>query len=348
MRRACLAALLAAASQLASAADRVILAGAKEEKREGRVTRDDAEGVTLEIKTVQGVAQAQYSRNQVKEVIYDNTPPEYFLGRDSFLAGNYDNALNHLQSAADKLVKPQHDLLEQYVLYYMGECQRRIPGEQDAAIATLEKLRAMGTKTRFRLEAIQALIELYLAKGNTAQVTKLLGELGEGTRRSDKVAILLIKAAVEEKQGRFAQALQLYQQAADQAGTTDADSAAKAELGSLRCLLGLKKYDEVTRRAKNLLRTAKTNEVFAQTYLVLGDSLKSQAKSPADWEAALLAYLRVPTLYGGDESTEAKALYEAAMCYRQIPGEKSKSRADKLLAILKEKYPESPYLKAGR
>jgi len=343
-----LAALLAAIAGGAGAADKVVLVGAKQEKREGKVVRDDAEGVTLEIKTVSGVAQAQYARDQVKEVIYDGTPQEYVMGKESFLAGDYDNALNHLQSAAEKLVKPQHDLLEQYVLYYTGECQRRIPGEQDAAIATFEKLRAMGAKTRFRMEAIQGLINLYLAKGETGQVTKLLGELGEGSRRADRLAILLIKAAVEEKQNRLAQALALYQQAADQAGGTDAEAAAKAEIGSLRCLIGLKKYEEATRRARSLLRAAKSSETYAQGYLLLGDVLKAQAKTPEDWEAALLAYLRVPTLYGGDEATEAKALYEAAMCYRQIPGEKSKQRADRLLAILKEKYPASPYLGAAR
>ena len=322
-----------------AAGDVVVLKGGRS-KPEGTITEDSIKGVTLRVG--RGGAKASYGRDQVERVVYEKTPHEYNFGFNSMRGGNYEVAISHLEGALEKDHAP---LLKQYILFYMGRCLIQTK-EFDAAVSKLEELKKMGDATRFKVEARQLLIDLYLQLNDLRKVKKLLGELGTGTSRSEKVQIMTIKAKVEEKQNRFSAALRMYRSAIDMAGP-DPDLSTQAELGSLRCLVGLKKYDDAVRAIDRIVRAGRGDDVNAEAYLLKGDALKARAKSPDDWEAALLAYLRVPALYAGDEKTEARALLEAARCYRQIPGRNSKKRADSLMGLLQRKYPNSAAAKAG-
>jgi TolA-binding protein len=125
--------------------------------------------------------------------------------------------------------------------------------------------------------------------------------------------------------------------------------AAQSQLATARCFVALKRYDQAEHHLRQVVKDSHSNEVSAEAYLLLGDSLKARAKTKEDYERCLLdGYLRVPLLYGGDEKTEARALYEAGRCFQRMAGEENRARADTLFAQLASKYPGNEYAKKVR
>jgi tetratricopeptide (TPR) repeat protein len=155
----------------------------------------------------------------------------------------------------------------------------------------------------------------------------------------------VLNARIAEKLKQYASAARLYQEVSE-AG--DARLAEQATLGAARCSIAQRRYEEATRRLRDFLKRDRSRDTSAQAYVLLGDSLRAKAKSPDDWEGAMLAYMRVPCLYEGDETTEAKALYQASKCFKAMNVEKSAERSANLVGRLKRKYPASEWAKMAR
>ncbi|MHC5057607.1 MAG: tetratricopeptide repeat protein [Planctomycetota bacterium] len=298
----------------------------------GKVTRDDAKGVALRLR---GGGQAEFDRDKVKEVIYDDEKPvEYKIGVESFKNDRYEAALESLDAAMES---KHHELLEQYILYYTGLCSRKL-GKLDKAVEAFGKLKAQGAKTRFWNEAVGNLVELELERDNPQAAQKHV----KGLRGLDRQQLKLLNAQIAEKLKEYAQAARLYKEVAE-AG--NARLAGQAILGGARCSIAQERYEDAVRQLRDFVKRDRSPTMSAQAYVLLGDALKAQAKAPDGWEKAMLAYMRVPCLYEGDEATEAKALYEASRCFRQMNAEKSADRAARLLGELKRRYPGSKWAK---
>ncbi|MHC4249176.1 MAG: tetratricopeptide repeat protein [Planctomycetota bacterium] len=312
-----------------SAADSVIMK--KGTKHKGKVTRDDAKGVTLKLPA----GQFEFSRADVEEVIYDDEKPvEYKIGVESFKNDRYEAALESLGAAMES---KHHPLLEQYILYYTGLCSRKL-GKLDKAVEAFGKLKAQGAKTRFWNEAVGNLVELELERDNPQAAQRHL----KGLRGLDRLQLKLLNAQIAEKLKQYAQAARLYKEVAE-AGR--AQVAGQAILGGARCSIAQKRYEDAVRQLRDFVKRDRPPAMSAQAYVLLGDALKAQATAPDGWEKAMLAYMRVPCLYEGDEATEAKALYEASRCFKAMNAEKSADRAATLLGKLKRRYPGSKWAK---
>lgn len=308
----------------ASAVDTVVLESGH--RYPGKVVRDDVRGVTL----VKGGA-FEWRREQVREVVYDGgRPDEYRAGRASLDAGRWGNALIYLEAALDG---PHHELLEQYVLVHMGRCLERL-GRRDEAIEQYEKLHAKGESTRFLPEAIEWLADLY------EDPAKLPGIADEAGKVLPEHRALALRALVEEKAGRFEAALDIYRRAMRKAPPAPGGSD-RAAIGAVRCLVALKRHEEAARLARDVTRSTRSAKALAGAYVLLGDALQARASTSDDYEEALLAYLRVVTLYTDDADAESRALRGAARCYARLPGPESAARARRLLAVLREKHPEN-------
>jgi len=169
----------------------------------------------------------------------------------------------------------------------------------------------MGDKTRFKLETADRLIQIYLETNQLQNVGAVLKDMGAGRTAQQRVTIQVTKATIEERQKRYAQAQQLYQQAIDMSGG-EPELAVQAS------------WDRPMPPGPEEARRSQPAAAGDHTATPLrgagpGTGLPPPGRRPQgagrkrqQWEDALLAYLRVPTLYGGDESTEARALYEAA------------------------------------
>jgi len=315
---------------VASASDYVVMKN--DVRHSGKVIRDDAKGVTLKLKPG---GQAVFDRSKVKEVLYDEgeRPMEYRIGVESFKKGRYEAALESLTAAMEA---KHHPLLEQYILYYIGLSSKEL-GRPAKAVAAFEKLEKQGTKTRFLNEAIKELVGLEIESGNPK---KAEARLKKARALIGRVQYGYNMARIAERQGRHAEAERLYKQAA---ASGDPVVAEQAVLGVARCLVARKRPEDAVRRLRGFIKRERSPTISAQAYVLLGDALKAQAKTPDDWEQAMLAYMRVPCLYEGDEATEAKALYEASRCFRAMNAEKSAKRAARLVSELKRRYPNSTW-----
>ena len=99
---------------------------------------------------------------------------------------------------------------------------------------------------------------------------------------------------------------------------------------------------------EDFVKRIRSDATTAEAFVLLGDALKAQARTPDDWEKAMLAYMRVPCLYEGNDKMEPRALYEAAICFKKMNAEKSAERAGMLLGRLKSRYPGSRWAKMAR
>lgn len=321
--------------EIARAADKVRLNNSQ--VITGQVLQDNAEGV----KVRRGQGTVEYTRDQVASVEYDGSPPDYDAAMAFIRSGNYNLAIDSLERAR----KARHPkLLTQYILYHIARCYQKSSNDPKDAILAFEGIFRQGTESRFLYEAVESLIGLYGDAGRIGEARALLKELPRPRTRVQKINRLLLEAVIEEKDGKFRQALQRYKRARGDAGTDQQEVAAKAALGMARCSLAMKKYKQAARDLAKLVKTGDLGVLYPQAYVILGDAIVATAKSDDDYERAILAYLRVPALYAGDEATEAKALFEAARAYQRIKGnEDAKSRAVKLFRMLRDRYPNSSY-----
>ena len=328
---AAIALLLASA---ASAADTVVLLNGQ--RHTGTVLRDDAEKVALRTR-----GEVEFASSQVREVIYDDGRPEsYTLGKVAYLERRYDQAVNYLVTALDQ---QPNKLLVQYIYYYEGLAHDRL-GENEEAVACFEKLWEMGNATRFWMEAGNNLVPLYLNTGNVAKAEKVIKEISGNDRARAQVNVW--RAMILEKQKRYDQAIKAYREAASDARSRQPEIASEAEIGIARCQIYAKSYSEAARSLRSLIQGTEDNGIRARCYVLLGDALAAQARSSAEYEEAVMAYLRVPTLYPGSQETEAKALFEAGNCFKKMGGQVAEQRAGMMYALLKRKYPDS--LEAGQ
>ena len=324
----------------AASNDTVVLTN--EQRRRGTVVQDNAEGVV--IRPLTG-GQLTFSLEQVDKVVYDKTPGEYDIGTRQFHRGNYDGAINFLNLA----LEDEHpELLKQYILYYIAKSHQK-KGELKEAIAAFEGIVEQGSKSRFLLDAVESLIELHGDVGKIGKARGALKRLPRPRTRAEKLKRFMLEGMIEEKDNKHQRAMRLYGRVKNEAGIGHKDQAAKAAVGIGRCMVSLKQYDKAAKAIGKLVRERDLGDLYAAAYVILGDALVGGAKTDDDYEAAILAYLRVPALYGGDEATEAKALFEAARAYRRITGsEEAKTRAAKLFGMLRDKYPGSEYAEKAR
>jgi tetratricopeptide (TPR) repeat protein len=318
----------------ARAADKVRLTNGQ--TLTGQVLQDNAEGVK-----VKRGGEVEYTRDQVASVEYDGTPPAYDAAMVFIRSGDYDRAIEELERA----LKANHPkLLTQYILYHVATCYQKSINDPKAAIVAFEEIFRQGSESRFLYDAVESLIGLYGDAGRIADARAMLKQLPATRTRVEKVNRLLLEAVIEEKDGKFRQALQRYKRATGDAGATQQEVAAKASVGMARCTLAMKKYEQTRKDLTSLIGTRDLGDLYPQAHLILGDAIVATAKSDGDYEQAILAYLRVPALYAGDEATEAKALFEAARAYQRIKGnEDAKGRAAKLFRMLRDRYPNSSY-----
>jgi len=154
-------------------------------------------------------------------------------------------------------------------------------------------------------------------------------------------------------QQRTDEAARLFMKAASAA--PDEESQGLARLGLARCALLAKQYDKARQMGEQAITPKATPLVLAAARLMLGNVCFEQAQAAKDdaglYLDAALEYLRIWTLYPGDERTEAEALYKAGECFRllsRFPGRKGDpARAAELYSAVSGKYPGSIWAKSA-
>jgi hypothetical protein len=110
---------------------------------------------------------------------------------------------------------------------------------------------------------------------------------------------------------------------------------ARTELAIVGALAGAGKREQARARLALLQAAATDDASLARIALITGRLALADGKA----EDALLAYLRVPVLYPGEEDSLPAALLGSIQCYRAL-GETA--RAEAAAAALAERFPQSP------
>lgn len=245
---------------------------------------------------------------------------------DDAKAGRVDEAIATLAPLAKgtRLRGP----LRQEVLFTLARLQQR-RGKVDDALAGWRDLLASFPDGRYRDDAAEGLVDGLLAKGDPAGASTTLDSLvgsAKGTEAGahlDSVAGAL-RGRILESQKRFTDARTAYE-AALHDSKLDADLAARARLGSARCLLAEGKKEPARAAFRDLVAREAPNDVLAGAWNGLADFALDDGvarRDPAQIEVALFSYMRGVVQYKpaeGERSPENdRAISGAAKSFEYL------------------------------
>jgi len=319
-------------------ADEVVLTD-KTKIADCTVLSENAKEVGIDV-NADGVADRVVPTEQVATVQYADRSLEYRQAVLFIESGKYAQAVTAFQAIAKGA--PGVSWQATYADYHAAVAlQRWAQSDPTKAVEAVKALSAFVSRradSRFIYPAQLSLAEAYLVQGKFGEVRRLAeAVVGEKPKTPWGERARLLLAQVKLSQNEAAGAARDFD--AVLATVTDKQSPAWAEatVGKGLALLAQDKVDDAERLLGDLIETTKDSSVRARAYNALGDA---HFKKGAFAEARL-DYLRVVLLYFQADAVEhAKALYQAAECFRRLGDQE---RAEALLAELVRRYPGTPW-----
>ncbi len=317
---ACVAMVLIAWCAAAEAGDYVVTR--KGEKHTGRITKDDANGVDLNLPAG---GKMSFRNQEIKEVYINPVNPTAINAIQSFKAGSYETALNLLdECVAPEVEKDIPALARPYLHFYRAECQLRL-ARFDDAVVSLENFRKNFKTSRLLPDVSMRLVEAYLGAKKYKDAEAVSAEL-EKIGGVHELYGILLRGDSSFAQGRYDEAYERYGKVAASGNEAAKMLKPKASLGQARCLIAKGKTDKAQEMALKALEDKEaTEEVMAGAHLIVGHSLLIDGRKLTGEQAreklldAALEFLRVPVLYSESQpSLAAEALFHAGECFRQL------------------------------
>ncbi|MCX7805411.1 MAG: hypothetical protein N3A38_09510 [Planctomycetota bacterium] len=319
-RSARIAFVLVALGAWAEAGDYVITR--KGEKHTGRITKDDANGVDLNLPAG---GKMSFRNQEIKEVYIHPVNPTAINAVQSFKAGSYETALNLLdECVAPELEKDIPGMARPYLHFYRSECQLRL-ARFDDAVASLENFRKNFKTSRLLPDVSMKLVEAYLGAKKYKEADTVAAEL-EKIGGVHELYGILLRGDSAFAQGRYDEAYERYGKVTASGEDFAKMLKPKAFLGQARCLIARDKTGKAQEMAMKALEDREaTDEVMAGAHLIVGHSLLIEGRKLSGEQAreklldAALEFLRVPVLYSESQpSLAAEALFHAGECFRQL------------------------------
>ncbi len=319
-------------------------------EQQGKITAEDVKGIKITV----GKAGIGIDWKSIKSIEYSGAGwSSLRQAMGSVDSGAIADAIAQLEKLRKEEIRP---LLKPHVLNLLGFCYLR-NGEFDKSIQAFDEMFKIAPQTQFLVKGGGAnLVNAYLGKGDAAGAAAALDTLKKAV--SDPAALNLLSATVQEAGGDFAGAAGSYKAVMD-AASDDATKGA-AELGVARCLAGQKKTAEAEAKYRGLVSRDLPPLVLAGAWNGIGDIMYDDAAAKHNSDTmydALYAYLRGCVLYlpGSGESTseQERALYGAYKCFKGLSEIETKDKekrnlmkqAGERLDLLRQKFPNSPYLR---
>jgi tetratricopeptide (TPR) repeat protein len=280
--------------------------------------------------------------DQVTSIRYDGQPASLALAESRAAAGQLAEAAElYKKAAAEAAGKP---LIAQAAQFHQAKALADLaladPGRAAEAIGLLESFAHSYPTSRHLAAALEGLARLQVQKGEFAQVERTIAELAKLPRCGDRAAVLRARAFA--RQDDHARAIAELDRLI--AGAPDGSARKReARLAKAESLAGQKKFREAEADLRAVIEATPAEDFQAQSaaYNTLGDCLRA-AGQPKD---ALLAYLHTDILYPKDREQHPRALARIAQLWREL---KRDDYADEAWQRLKQEYPKSPWLLAGR
>lgn len=338
----------AAAPYLWAAQDEIVVKTAtKEEVIRGEIRDESIE----KIKMVEpgGQPMPDFTGSQILNIKWGIEDFEYMRA-----VGEYEK--NHFAAAANSfkvcLDNPNiRKVASAYLAFMCGDSYRRANKAAEAE-AVLEKMIEQYPKSWYLSDAIDALVDVSVTSGNFKKIPPLLEKLRKlGGKYVSKATMyegqmLLQTKKYDEAQKKFAEAA---------GATNDPETQGQAQMLVAQCQVLKKDYAAAKTTAEKVLATNAPGTVMAAAHLVVGNALYAQAMEAKGEQAqelyldAVLEYLRVWTLYPGNEAQEGEALYKAGESFKylsRLPNRRNdRRRAVEMFAQAATKYPGSYWAK---
>jgi len=264
----------------------------------GRVTVDDVDSV--EIKTSEG--SLKYKQDQVKEIIYQDTPPAYNTAVSRMELKNYNAAI----AAYEEALQADHNpLLTQYILFGLARAYAG-SGDSDKALEYFTQLQTQSPKNKFLFQTIETSVRLKIQKkdwdGALGDVNKL--------KQSAPDRAALLNAEILEGKGDLAGAASEYDKTIKNTEGFKPDLYSISIAGRLRVAYKQKKYDDfdaigktVRERPEDISDTTKASFFY---YSGLSNLDKGR-QNPEYLDRALDDFVRVFVLYNTPETKNMAA-----------------------------------------
>ncbi len=285
--------------------------------------------------------------SNIKEIVFTYKPSSYMRAEEDERRGMYKQAIKYYEKALKE--RKAAAWVPQYCYYNIAQCYLRM-GKRAEAMKSFQALLKKESDSRFYGETYTAMARIHVSLGDTAAAMSALDTLiatAGRTELSDEwgYQAKLEKAGFLENQSKTGPALRLYQGVASDSGSSYPGISRMAKLGEARCLQKEGKAAQSRTILKQVLQSAGSEEmeILAGAYNGIG----GYHVSKGEWKDALLAYLRVVTLYEGVQSQMPEALFNSAKCFHVLSDQQGnpewRKRAVSLYGRLKAQYGGSPY-----
>lgn len=339
MKRYLVVSLLVLVNLSAAAVDKIWIGSTDSKPQEGLIREDSIDNVVIRGATGEGT----FPQKNVVRVLYDRTPPDFHRAEGLRRSGNFDSAVDAYRAALDA---DHAELLEQYILYGLGVSLLNI-GEDEEAMQVFEGLLKKFARSKFLVEASEALVQLYLKNGMDERIKGPIRVVEE--RAPTRAA--LIRAQVGEKKDPR-QAAEWYGRVVNDTGE-DEEIHWQAQVGLARIAVeGKKDAREFARRFE--LATTQIESVpphiLAEFYLYAARNEYSRGRQDAAaLDKALNYYVRVFALYDTSNTRpfSAEAAFRAGEIAELVATRDRrpdmKREAQRLLHYCKKHFPDTQW-----
>jgi tetratricopeptide (TPR) repeat protein len=295
---------------------------------------------------------------EVLRIRHDRTVAEWEEANAALEAGDLEAAAQLFRAATEneRAGRPDYAWLKSYGLFEAGEALRAA-GKLEEAIKAYEELLRLHPTSRLAPEAFRRKALALRLKKDTEGAMRTLNEfladvdakaLGDRWRNEANLDLLLIDPAVSAGERRT-KLLSLLEATATSAPTVA--SRAKVEIGN--AYVEEKRYKEARDYFDGIVKDPRADrQTVAGAFVGLGDcyfrnagAFGDGANKAADYKKALLAYLRVLTVYRGVSEYTGKAILYAGRCFNLLGGPEDTERAKGLFARCMREFPGTPWAK---
>lgn len=281
----------------------------------GTVLSETWKGLELD-KDGDGRADVVYEIDQVVKVDYVKLP-RYLLDA-RLLRSKPKELIAQLMRAYNDDATPARIL--QHAYYEIAKaCANEAaadPAQLPKAAEAYNKLFAKTPDTRYAVTGRVELGMLQLGMGKPEQAIATFRELADGAfgpavaRRGR-----LLMARAQLSSGNYADAERSLTLVAEGLKMNETEMAQEVKLLKGRSLVGQKKFDAAWATVNEILAANPSNKIVAMAYGVMGDYFAAKG----DFRAALLAYLKVPLMYGDADAVEnAESTRQACEMLKQL------------------------------
>jgi tetratricopeptide (TPR) repeat protein len=269
--------------------------------------------------TVRGKDQS-YEMSDVRKISFDNEPSSLDRVRESYLLGQYDQALDEVKKIP--LDGVDNPLVKQDIEFYRYYCEGRLglagTGDKNAAVKGLLALASTNSRSHHLYEISELLGELAIALGQPEQAARYFGVLLSASDANIKATGVYRLGEVELAQNKPAEAKTRFEQLSRAPSNTPEMARLKslAEVGLAVCehLAGnsqqaLKKLDGMVQQYDST-----DQALFARINNAKGACYESLGKT----DLALLSYLQTDLLFFTDAEAHAEALYHLTKLWPKL------------------------------